>query len=257
MKILGLDIASNTGWCILNDGKLEKYGVIHIPSEMNLCQRISFFEMNLKQILNENNVDFCCIEDVILGISGAKTLAYLGRLNGVALLTCYNKVNNNIKLYIPGEWKSNSFDGLNGNAQKVDIQIAVCKFFNLIKDDELNNIIKPLSEIKDNSQDAISKIKILKEQVQKDKAFLNRKRKGPSTEQEKKSYLNKIEEYKKEISRLENIVDQNKKNIESIYKTVSLNIMSLCGLTCDVSDSIGIAMCGYKQLKEFNKNLEN
>lgn len=257
MKILGLDIASNTGWCIINDGKLEKYGVIHIPSEMNLCQRISFFEMNLKQILSDNDIDFCCIEDVILGISGAKTLAYLARLNGVALSTCYNKVKNNIKLYIPGEWKSNSFDGLNGNAQKVDIQIAVCKFFNLINEDELENITKPLNDIKDNSSDMLSKIKLLKEQVQKDKAFLSRKKRGPATEQEKKSYIHKIEEYKKEIEKLENIVIQNKKNIESIYKTVSLNITSICGLTSDVSDSIGIAMCGYKQIMKFNKAKEN
>lgn len=86
MKILGLDIASNTGWCILDDNKLHKYGVIHIPSDMNLLQRLSFFEMNLKQIINDNNIDFCCIEDVILGISGVKTLSYLARLNVIIIL---------------------------------------------------------------------------------------------------------------------------------------------------------------------------
>ena len=98
-KVLGLDIASSTGWCILDDNRLEKYGVITIPSEMNLFQRLKYFENNLNQILQENSPDSVHIEDVILGISGAKTLAYLGRLNGVAISVCYNKVGDNIKLY--------------------------------------------------------------------------------------------------------------------------------------------------------------
>lgn len=252
MKILGLDIASNTGWCILDDNKLHKYGVIHIPSDMNLLQRLSFFEMNLKQIINDNNIDFCCIEDVILGISGVKTLSYLARLNGIALLCCYSKVSNNIKLYSPNEWKSNSFEDLNGSSQKVDIQIAVCKYFNLIKEDDLKNITKPLSDLKDNSAEFSEKIKILKSQLQKDKAYLNRKKRGPSSEQERKSYLNRIESAKQEITRLDSIILNNKKTIEKVYKDVSLNITSMCGLTQDVSDSIGIAMCGYKEFQKFN-----
>lgn len=42
---------------------------------------------------------------------------------------------------MPSEWKSKSFDGLNGNSKKVDIQISVCKHYKLIDEDELNEII--------------------------------------------------------------------------------------------------------------------
>lgn len=251
MKILGLDIASNTGWCILDDGKLSKYGVIHIPSEMNLVQRLSFFEMNLKQILDENKVDYCCLEDVILGISGAKTLAYLSRLNGIALLSCFNKVKNNIRLYVPGQWKSSSFSGLNGQSQKVDIQIAVCQHYKLIDEEDLENIIDPLTKIKDNSDEVKEKIKQLKMQIQKDSLFLKRKRKGPSSEEEKKSYINKIKTMKEECDTLEYSVKKLKSDISKVYNDVSISITSICGLTNDVSDAIGIAMCGYN---EFIKN---
>lgn len=253
MKILGLDIASNTGWCILEDGKLSKYGVIHLPPEMNLVQRLNYFDMNLKQILEENSVDVCCLEDVILGISGAKTLSYLARLNGVALLSCYNKIGNNIRLYVPGQWKSNSFAGLNGQSQKVDIQIAVCKHYSLINDEVLSKLTKPLDMKKDDSDAAKERIKELKSQIQKDKAFLNRKRKGPATEEEKKSYLNKIKVMTEECNKLDKYVTDSKKLIQNTYKDVSTAISSVCGLTNDVSDAIGIAMCGYNEFIDLKR----
>lgn len=252
MRILGLDIATDTGWCIIDDDKMVKYGVIHIPSKMNLCQRLSFFEMNLKQILNDNDINFCCIEDLIMGVSGVKTLSYLGRLGGVALLTCYNKVGNNIKLYGPGEWKAHSFPGINGQAKKVDVQIAVCKFFKLIKEDDLINITKPLDTIKDDFTEINNTIKSLKSQVQKDKSFLVRKRNGPASEQEKKSYINRIKDYQNEIVRLETLVNARKNEIDSIYDSVSLNISSVCGLTTDASDAAGIATCGYNEILKRN-----
>lgn len=96
MKILGLDIATNTGWCVLEDGKLLDYGMLNIPIEMNLFQRISFFESNLTKLINSHNPDYVAIEDVLLGISGAKTLAYLGRLNGIAISCAFKKVQNKI-----------------------------------------------------------------------------------------------------------------------------------------------------------------
>ena len=247
MNILGLDIASNTGWCILKDGQLFKHGVIHIPPEMNLVQRLSFFEMNLKNILDENDIDYCCLEDVILGISGAKTLAYLSRLNGIALLSCFNKVKNNIRLYVPGQWKSNSFEGLNGQSQKVDIQISVCKYYKLIEDSELDKIVSPLTKIKDNSDDAREKVKQLKMQIQKDSSFLKRKRNGPASEEEKKSYINKIKTMKLECDNIETSIKKLKNDISKLYNSVSISITSVCGLTNDVSDAIGIAMCGYKE----------
>lgn len=226
MKILGLDIASTTGWCILNDGKLEKYGVITIPPEMNLFQRIKYFENILNQILQDNNPNEVHIEDVILGISGAKTLAYLGRLNGVAITTCYNKVGDNIKLYTPTFWKSHSFPDLHGLSKKAEIQIAVIKHFKLIEDSELDSISKPLKEfIKDDGS--------YKEELETIKKQVNKK---STTVEDKKILTTRMNELKK-------IIKLRKKTIDDVYKQVSISLTAKCGLTSDVSDSIGIAFC--------------
>jgi len=248
MKILGLDIATNTGYCILNDGNIETYGMINIPVEMNLLQRISFFESNIIKILNDNNPDYIAIEDVILGASGVKTLAYLSRLNGVALNCCYKKVQNNISLYTPSEWKSNSFNGLNGLAKKYEIQLAVCKHFKLIDETILNNICKPLETINDQTDSIKKSIDLISLNTKKYIAFLARKRTGPSNDSERKAFEHKIEENKKEIKILKGQLETNKKQIDNIYKSVSLEIMSKCGLTSDVSDSIGIAYCLWKKI---------
>lgn len=240
MKIMGIDPASSTGWCILNDGKLEKYGMINIPSEMNLFQRIKFFENNLLQILNENKPDEVHIEDVILGISGAKTLAYLGRLNGVAISICYNKVGDKIKLYTPTTWKSHSFPGLTGMAKKAEIQIAVIKHFNLINKEELDLITKPLSDF--NSEDASLKDQydIIKKRIETCKKVLNRKK---TEEQEKSVMKESILTDTSTLKDLKKKLDRRKREIETVYKQVSISLTAKCGLTSDVSDSIGIAFC--------------
>ena len=51
-----------------------------------------------------------------------------------------------------------------------------------------------------------------------------------------------------QIKNFKNQLESNKKQIDDIYKSVSLEIMSKCGLTSDVSDSIGIAYCLWKKL---------
>jgi Holliday junction resolvasome RuvABC endonuclease subunit len=118
MKILGLDIATNTGYCILNDGKLETYGMINLLSEMNILQRISFFENNILKLLEEYKPDYVAIEDLIMGISGVKVLSYLARLSGVALSCCYKKVGNNISLFTPSEiCKSETFPKVSNTIQ--------------------------------------------------------------------------------------------------------------------------------------------
>ncbi len=239
-KILGLDIASSTGFCILNDGKLEKYGVITIPSEMNLFQRIKYFENNLIQILNDNKPDEVHIEDVILGISGAKTLAYLGRLNGVAISVCYNKVGDNIKLYTPVTWKANSFKGLNGMAKKAEIQIAVIRHFNLIPENELTEIIKPLTKFNEDDQTLKEELNVLRKKIDTLTKVYNRKK---TTDQEKDSIKPQIDEGNKKINEMKKLIKKRVSEIQGVYNKVSISLTAKCGLTADVSDSIGIAYC--------------
>lgn len=240
MKILGLDIATSTGWCLLEDDKLVKYGMINIPSEMNLFQRIKFFENNLIQILNDNNPDEVHIEDVILGISGAKTMAYLGRLNGVAISVCYNKVGDHIKLYAPPIWKAHSFSGLTGMAKKAEIQISVIKHFKLINDSDLDVIIKPLKDFNDDDNKYAGQLNLYKKTITACKQIIARKRTDDNT----KSQTNMaMKEAEKKLKEVKSIINKRKKEIEKIYKDVSVSLTAKCGLTADVSDSIGIAYC--------------
>ena len=41
----------------------------------------------------------------------------------------------------------------------------------------------------------------------------------------------------------EQIYSQYKLDIDNVYKQVSISLTAKCGLTSDVSDSIGIALC--------------
>ena len=239
-KVLGLDIASSTGWCILENDQLVKYGVITLPSEMNLFQRIKYFEHNLQNILNENKPDEVHIEDVILGISGAKTLAYLGRLNGVAILTCFNVVGDKIKLYQPTNWKAHSFPNLNGMAKKAEIQIAVIKHFKLISEEELNALIKPLTEFNSEDQTLKDQLDQVKKTIETCKKIIGRK---TASDNDKSNSNNLLKEKTKQLNELKKIVSKRKKEIENVYKQVSISLTAKCGLTSDVSDSIGIAFC--------------
>lgn len=246
-KILGLDIATHTGYSILEDGKLTNYGVIDLPQEMNLFQRLSFFENNLNQILNTHNPDYVAIEDILLGISGVKTLAYLGRLNGVAISCCYKKVQNKIELLMPSEWKADSFDGLKGISKKVDVQIAVCKHYNLIEENLLSTITKPLDDTNIDISNIEDKIKNLTLDTKKYIAYLSKKRNGPK-DSDRQAFERVIARNKELISGFKNYIKECGKKIDTIYKNVSLEIMSKCGLTQDVSDSVGVAYCLYKRL---------
>jgi len=250
MRIIGLDIATKTGYCLLEDGNLVNYGMLDLPQEMNLFQRLSFFETNLNNILDTFTPDYIAIEDILLGISGVKTLAYLGRLNGVALSCCYKKVQNNIELMMPSKWKAESFDGLNGLSKKVDVQIAVCKHFNLIEPKLLETITKPLNETNIDVSNIQSKITDLSLETKKFIAFLARKRNGLKSDVDRRAFENKIQENKKTIQSYKEYIQKCNKKIDNIYKSVSLEIMSKCGLTQDVSDSVGVAYCLYKKLSK-------
>lgn len=240
MKILGLDIATSTGWCLLENDKLIKYGMINIPSEMNLFQRIKFFENNLNQILNDNNPDEIHIEDVILGISGAKTMAYLGRLNGVAISVCYNKVGDHIKLYAPPIWKAHSFAGLTGMAKKAEIQIAVIKHFKLMSDNDLDIIIKPLKEFNECDDKYNNEMNLYKKTITTCKQIIARKRTDDITKNQTNLAMKEAE---KKLKDIKSIINKRKKEIEKVYKDISISLTAKCGLTADVSDSIGIAYC--------------
>lgn len=240
MTILGLDLATNSGYSVLKDGQLVKYGMINIPSEMNIFQRLKFFESNLKQILNDTDPDEVHIEDLILGISGVKTLSYLARLNGIAISVCYDKVGDNIKLYQPPIWKAHSFPGLHGMSKKAEIQIAVIKHFKLINDNDLDIITKPLNEFTSEDNKLQKILDEYKCELAETNKILNRKK---SSEQDKATANISKRDLESKIKDIKKKLDIRKRDIEKVYKSVSIALTAKCGLTADVSDSIGIAYC--------------
>jgi len=139
---------------------------------------------------------------------------------------------------------------MNGNAKKVDVQIAVCKHYNLIDAQTLAQITAPLDTINDQSKHIEERIRLIADNTKQYIAYLNRKKTGPKTLDERKSFESKIKENKENIEILKKTLKQNQDNIENIYKNVSLEITSKCGLTQDVSDSIAIAYCLWKKLNK-------
>jgi esterase/lipase len=63
------------------------------------------------------------------------------------------------------------------------------------------------------------------------------------TTTEKESTKNQIDEFNKQLLELKKIIKKRTREIETIYKQVSISLAAKCGLTSDVSDSIGIAYC--------------
>ena len=119
MIILGFDPATTTGWSVLDDGLLVDYGSICPSSKLSLPQKLSFYHNEATRLFNRYKPDYVAMEDVILAISGAKTLTYLARINGVFIHAAYSAVKDNIVLYDPSHWKSNSLNLFPQNWMKV------------------------------------------------------------------------------------------------------------------------------------------
>ena len=247
-RILGLDVATTSGYCIFADGELETFGTININPSMNLPQRLNFLSNEISRLIKTHHPDYCAIEEVIMAISGPKTMRYLSRLNGVAIHTCYKVLKDRVCLYEPSQWKSNSFEGLPGNAKKWEIQLATIKHFNLdidISYSDISRMVDAASNIHTNKQETIST----------NRKLINREK-------------TKLKKYKaaKDISNIQKI-SQNISNIEKINSEITADmkldkitfnkamteigkdITTQTGMTEDVCDSVGVALCKWKELQ--------
>ena len=247
MKALGLDIATLTGWSLIEDGKLIDYGTIQINSQMDLPQRLHYFHLELTRVLERIQPDWCFVEDVILGISGAKTLAYLGRLNGVALNSCFGVMQQRVKLYTPDYWKANSIDGLGGHAKKWQIQLAVVKHFDVPITGNFesieNQVLAHEGEIEDKKVECNS----IRADINTMKAALVRKR-NPLDEDQKKALKNTIKEHEKSSKQCKVDLKKIQTDFDKVMTKTCLDISAQTGLTPDICDSCGVALCGIKEL---------
>lgn len=248
MKVIGLDISTNTGWAVIEDDKLIDRGFIVLNSKMDLSQRLKYFSIELTRLFEKNKVDWVFIEDVFLGISGAKTLAYLARLNGAAMVVSFNFVKDNIKLYQPTYWKKNSLPGLDGSAQKWEVQLAATKYFNFqLESSFLHTFTARQQEYYDNIKTYKTNLDLMKKLVIQYTNELNRKR-NPLSDIEKEKVKDLLYKTKLEVIAIKNRTDSEEKNLNKFMDKICIDISSQTGLTSDIGDAIGIAICGLKEI---------
>ena len=248
MKILGLDIATQTGWSCIEDGNLVDYGIIQVDGRMELPQRLHYFHLELTRVLNRIQPDWCFIEDVILGISGAKTLAYLGRLNGVAINAAFTILQERVRLFTPTTWKANSVDGLGGMAKKWQIQLAIVRHFNIDITGDFDTIDQIVNDQKISDDGYKAKIQELRVSINKLKASTNRKR-DPLTEEDIKSVNKTIKLLEQDVKEKKAEKKSSEKEFDKTMTKISIDISAQTGMTPDICDSCGVALCGIKSLQ--------
>jgi len=251
MRYIGLDIATTTGWASFEDEKLLERGTIQLISGMDLPQKLHYFHLELKRVLERVEPDWCFVEDVFLGISGAKTLAYLARLNGVAINASFEVLQQNVKLYEPNYWKANSFEGLSGQAKKWQIQLAAVKHFNLPITGNFEDIDREIRDQDNRIKVYKLKVQAERESLNKMKASLVRKR-NPCTDEELKNTKLNIKISEEEIKELKTALTQCEKDFDIMMSKTSLDIAAQTGMSDNVCDACGIALCGYKELNDNN-----
>jgi Holliday junction resolvasome RuvABC endonuclease subunit len=249
MRYLGLDIATQSGWSFFEDDRLLEKGSIIIPSQMELPQKLHYFHLELKNLLLRLQPQCVFIEDVILGISGARTLAFLARLNGVAINTSFAIVQERMKLYDPTVWKKSCGLNLSGMAKKWQIQIAVIKKYNLPITGNFDTLDKVLAEKTDFENNSRMEWVILKKREQTIKSQMNRKR-DPVGQDEK---IDLDKELKKTIGCIANIkkvLKDKEKEYDKKFSKISIDLAAQTGITDNIADACGIARCGWLETKD-------
>jgi Holliday junction resolvasome RuvABC endonuclease subunit len=247
MKYIGLDLATATGWAFFEDDNLLERGTIQLISGMELPQKLHYLHLELDNLLKRLEPEYCFIEDVILAISGAKTLAYLARLNGVAINTAFSVLQERVKLYDPPYWKAHSFEGLGGMAKKWQVQLAVINHYGISVTGNFdviqNDVDKTNQEIELKKQAA----KDHRGEINKLKAKLNRKR-DPLDSSSKTAVRSVIKELEGACKKQKDDAKALQKAFDKKMVKVSNDIAAQSGMTENICDACGIAYCGYKDV---------
>lgn len=247
MRYLGLDIATATGWAFFEDDELLERGTIQLIPGMELPQKLHYFHLELNNLLTRLQPEYCFIEDVILGISGAKTLAFLARLNGVAINTAFSILQEKVRLYTPTFWKSNSYDSLGGMAKKWQIQLAVIDHYciNITGTfDHIQSIIDENEKIIDQFKTDISNIR---EDINSNKSKLKRKR-NPLTKDENNAVAIEIAKLETEYKQQKAAMKKTQQSFDKRMVAISNDIVAQTGFTDNIADACGVAYCGWKEI---------
>ena len=246
MRYIGLDIATTTGWALLENDVLLERGTIQLISQMDLPQKLHYFHLELRSLLTRLQPEWIFIEDVILGISGAKTLAYLSRLNGVSIATSFEFLQERVKLYSPPYWKSHSFEGLGGMAKKWQIQLAAVKHYSLPITGNFSEIDKVLVSRDIVETQLRSETDIIRTRLNQLKSKYVRK-KNPPNQNEMNELQDQMKDCVKAINNNKKILKDNEKKLDKTFAKISIDIAAQTGMTENICDACGVALCGYKE----------
>lgn len=234
MKFLGFDISSScTGWALIEafegpetekkyfEKRLVEYGQIKPDPKMGTTQRLYYFGNEIKKVIERQQPDEIQIEEIIFA-SGVKTLRVLASFRGVALFQAYGYQKREVSAFEPPRWKKDL--NIKGNAKKCEIQLEICKRFNLLDEEK----IKKYHETIDSYHQQIELLKPPKK---------IKRKKGEVVEEKP---VESKAEIKKKIKAFDKLFDQ-----------VSININSDCGISADIADAIGVTLTG---INEFEKH---
>jgi len=251
MKILGIDPATNSGWALIEDDRLLDYGCINPNVTMTMPQKINYYYNEINRLMDRLDFDYCAIEDLIMGISGTKVLIGLSRINTCGVLAAVKHIpQNRIKVYKPTYWKANSFNGLNGSSKKWEIQWAACETYNLF---ENNAVIKnqwkdKIIDLKKIFLKQDEKINNIKLDIEDCKRKLARKKRDVLQGEARnlvQTKLTMLQEKKKEETKVKTEL---KKNSDKQLAKISVDLQYRTGISTDIADAIGVAICLQKEL---------
>lgn len=84
--ILSLDVATKTGWCVFESGKVRVFGSFGVGANTH-GEKLMKFEKEIRNLLNKYNPDIVLIEDIYC--VNKKTYSYLSMLRGIAIVTVF------------------------------------------------------------------------------------------------------------------------------------------------------------------------
>lgn len=82
--MLGLDIATTTGYNVIEGGKLTHYGVIELDETLPYPERYKVFRKEIERLIKAHKPQVIALEQVFQG-RNVKTTAYLNALRGIAM----------------------------------------------------------------------------------------------------------------------------------------------------------------------------
>lgn len=135
MKVLGLDQSTaNTGYCVVEDGKIIDTGIVKIRENKNLYDKIILMADGVERLIFKHQPDYLCLEDIYFNPGMFYAFRGLALLRGALIWLWWMK-----SFSIPVVISCTSARvrlGIKGNAKKPEVVEAINSKFNLKLDND-------------------------------------------------------------------------------------------------------------------------